>query len=249
MTKFFCTPYERREPWQMAVTLFNGTIYMNEVETDEARQRRLSMSQRQDEMCYWGYKFEDYTTSPVNQASNVVPAENAAVNNKEQYVTVVRSRLDKHSLIYGAEVDCCMKGNETISPPLNYIELKTSKIIENDRMMWSFERYKLLKWWAQSFLAGVPKIVGGFRNDNGIVKELKSFNTLEIPSKVAGKRNMWSGNVCLSFCNQFLGWVKSVVKDENVVYMLHWQEPFKHIIFKISKDPKDKFLPDWYVKE
>ena len=42
-------------------------------------------------------------------------------------------------------------------------------------------RYKLMKWWAQSFLVGVPKIVCGFRDDDGIVKNLQSFRTSMIP--------------------------------------------------------------------
>ena len=62
-TKFLCTPYEKREGWAMAVTLFNGTWYISEVETEENRQRRKGMNSRELEMTYWGYKFEQYVTS------------------------------------------------------------------------------------------------------------------------------------------------------------------------------------------
>ncbi len=62
-TKFLCTPYERREGWAMAVTLFNGTWYISEVETEENRARRKNMNSRELEMTYWGYKFEQYVTS------------------------------------------------------------------------------------------------------------------------------------------------------------------------------------------
>ncbi len=50
-------------------------------------------------------------------------------------------------------------------------------------------RYKLMKWWAQSFLVGVPKIVCGFRDDDGIVKSLQNFKTSMIPhdSQVIGQ--------------------------------------------------------------
>ena len=246
MTKILCTPYERKEAWQMALSLHKGTIYVSEVETQDARQRRLSQSERQDEMCYWGYKFEDYVTSPKDPTKR--KDINSPVNNKEAFCSVVRCRLDKNSLVFGAEVDCCVKsGSKTSNPPLNYIELKTSRIIENDRMQCSFERYKLLKWWAQSFLAGIPKVICGFRNDDGVVKKLKTFTTLEIPSLVAGSQNMWTGSVCLNFCNQLLDWVKSVVDDEHVVYMLHWREPFTHVELELSKCQDDVFLRDWYL--
>lgn len=38
-----------------------------------------------------------------------------------------------------------------------------------------------MKWWAQSFLVGVPKIVCGFRDDDGIVKQVQQFKTATIP--------------------------------------------------------------------
>jgi len=44
-------------------------------------------------------------------------------------------------------------------------------------------RYKLLKWWAQSFLIGISKIVCGFRDDDGIVREIREFQTSEIPKQ------------------------------------------------------------------
>lgn len=246
MTKLLCTPYDRKEPWQMALALHNGTIYMSEVETNEARHRRLDQSERQDRMCYWGYKFEDYVTCSREPAQK--PKEiNAPINNIEAFCSVVRSRLDKHSLVFGAEVDCCVKTNSKGgTPPSNYIELKTSRIVENDRMQWSFERYKLLKWWAQSYLAGIPKIICGFRNDDGFVKQLKTFNTLDIPGSVVERQNMWVGSVCLNFCNRMLEWVKGVVKDEDVVYMLHWREPFTHVELEFSRKQDDVFLRDWY---
>ena len=42
-------------------------------------------------------------------------------------------------------------------------------------------RYKQMKWWAQSFLVGVPRVICGFRDDEGIVKNLQTFKTAEIP--------------------------------------------------------------------
>lgn len=243
VTKLLCTPYEYKESWQMALSLHKGTIYLSEVETWQARERRLNQSARQDEMCYWGYKFEDYVTSPIdkNQLRNI----DEPINNKEAFCSVMRCRLDRHSIVFGAEVDCCLKAPS--NPPLNYIELKTSRLIENNKMQRSFERYKLLKWWGQSFLAGVPRIICGFRDDYGVVKKLQSFKTLEIPHLVSQSHDMWTGNVCLNFTNEMLGWMKSFVVDENVIYMLHWREPFTHVELEISRNERDEFLPDWYV--
>ena len=42
-------------------------------------------------------------------------------------------------------------------------------------------RFKLLKWWLQSFLLGVETIICGFRDDDGIVREIKTYNTHDLP--------------------------------------------------------------------
>ena len=44
----------------------NGSIFISEVETEEKKAQRLKQSERQKEMCYWGYKFEDYMTKPLS---------------------------------------------------------------------------------------------------------------------------------------------------------------------------------------
>jgi RAT1-interacting protein len=48
------------------------------------------------------------------------------------------------------------------------MELKTNKIINTEKEQFGFERYKLLKFWAQSFIIGIPEVVVGFRDHAGI---------------------------------------------------------------------------------
>ena len=112
LTKIMCTPYEKREPWQMAATLYNGTIYMSEVETEEGKERRQNMDPKHREMCYWGYKFEDYVTTPIRKNGESDGTEKkeqspVPVNTNEGFITVTRTRVEGHSLVFGAEVDCC----------------------------------------------------------------------------------------------------------------------------------------------
>ena len=63
LTKILCSPYNKTEPWCVAATLYNGSIYLSEVETEEAVRREQTQTPRMKEMCYWGVKFEDYVTS------------------------------------------------------------------------------------------------------------------------------------------------------------------------------------------
>eukprot|EP00965_Chrysotila_dentata_P029151 969665-Pleurochrysis_carterae.AAC.2 len=58
----------------------------------------------------------------------------------------------------------------------------------------------------QSFLAGVPKIVVGFRDAQGAVHELTPLETLKIPRMVREKR-LWDPSVCLNFGKTVLQWI------------------------------------------
>jgi RAT1-interacting protein len=70
--------------------------------------------------------------------------------------------------------------------------------------MLKYER-KLLKFWAQSFLLGVPRIVVGFRDQEGIVRRLEEVETAKIPSTVKKSgRGTWDGNICINFAAAFL---------------------------------------------
>lgn len=100
---------------------------------------------------------------------------------------------------------------------IHWVELKTSAEIRNDRDMLKYER-KLLKFWAQSFLLGVPKIIVGFRDQQGIVHRLEELDTASIPGKVKNVgKGSWDGNICINFAAAFfdckfapsrLSWVK-----------------------------------------
>lgn len=70
--------------------------------------------------------------------------------------------------------------------------------------MLKYER-KLLKFWIQSFLLGVPKIVVGFRSKMGVLERLEEVDTVSIPGLVkrSGK-NSWDGNTVTNCMAAFL---------------------------------------------
>ena len=40
----------------------------------------------------------------------------------------------------------------------------------------------MMKWWGQSYLVGIPTIVCGFRDNEGVVHSLKTFNVENLPT-------------------------------------------------------------------
>nr|XP_054763246.1 decapping and exoribonuclease protein-like [Lytechinus pictus] len=242
MTKFLCTPYENREGWAMAVTLFRGTYYISEMETEENRARRKGMSDHEQEMSYWGYKFEQYVTSDNER---IRPDMTKPVDSHEAFCSVIRTRLESHSLLYSGEVDCRIPHSKK-KPPENYMELKTTRIWYKQNNERNFYRFKLLKVWAQSFLVGIPEVIFGFRDDEGIVSYLRSFQTMQMTNSSQG---MWDGAVCFNFANQLLSYIKEIVTidDPKVVYMLERAPGSSEVTCKLHAEGDEQFLSQEYI--
>ena len=62
-----------------------------------------------------------------------------------------------------------------------------------------------MRYWIQSFLLGVPKIIVGFRTQGGILSGVEEFSTLSMPQDVQRRKTAkWDGNVCIKFTSLFL---------------------------------------------
>ncbi|PRP87677.1 putative Protein dom-3 [Planoprotostelium fungivorum] len=112
---------------------------------------------------------------------------------------------------------------EKIISQSSYIELKTSKTIDSEKVNHTFLRYKLLKFWIQSHLAGVPNIFCGFRDDEGMVRSVRDIQVEDIPNQVRGK---WNPAECVAFTYGLLTWLRGQVK-EGRGYTLTFSEPYR----------------------
>ena len=84
--------------------------------------------------------------------------------------------------------------------PTEWVELKTSATPRSDRDI-DFFHAKLLKFWAQSYLIGVSRVVVGFRSRDGILESVKEMHTADLPG--VRPRN-WDADVCVDFMVDFL---------------------------------------------
>jgi RAT1-interacting protein len=229
-------PFDNFAEFGMFATLHNGTIYIEEDFPSRAAERAAEGNQpppryqhpdqqSREMMTYWGYKFETLALIPT-PPSSTSPAEierhqRSVVSNHAQHCSIVNTSFGPHSLILGGEVDGLLAPKPTDpDAPVQWAELKTSEELppparQQHRDILKFER-KLLKFWAQSFLLGVPKIIVGFRSKAGILRGLQTFNTHELPGLVRRGTNCWDGNVCINFATEFLGWLKETIKEEGV---------------------------------
>ncbi|KAL8680562.1 MAG: hypothetical protein Q9186_003253 [Xanthomendoza sp. 1 TL-2023] len=164
-----------------------------------------------------GYKFETLSLLPTPWADTsrdyIESREDLVVNNHAQYCSVVRTGIGKSRLILGGEVDARHSLSTQLvwdakptraDDPINWVELKTAATPLSDRDILKYER-KLLKFWIQSFLLGVPKIIVGFRSKDGILQSLEELETNQIPRLVKQKgKGSWDGNLCINFTAAFL---------------------------------------------
>ncbi|KAK7190173.1 hypothetical protein DPSP01_008009 [Paraphaeosphaeria sporulosa] len=238
MTKIMTAPFDMFAEFSMFVTLRDGTIYIEEDFPARAAQRAQEATRPRPKwqdpnmpdhkmMTYWGYKFETLSllsTPPPDTPKETIEARpRAPVSNYAQHCSIVRTGFGPHTLLLGGEVDG-LSAPKPSSPtePIPWIELKTAESLPpnpSNRDILKFER-KLLKFWAQSFLLGVPKIIIGWRSKLGILTGVQELETNKIPGMVRRGTQCWDGNTCINFAAAFLGWLRSVVTEQGKVYRL-----------------------------
>jgi len=210
----------------------DGTLYFEEHITDEKFREKNNMEYRHRVQMYYGYAFESFCTSdtpPVPKTAPTKISRNPAVtltplpdppegwsgdvDTSIQWCNVVKTKLGNNRLIIGGEVDCVRgKLSERMD---NLVELKTSLTIRGHRDEAKFEK-KLLKFYFQSFLLGVPEIVVGFRSPVGILTYVQSFETISLPRLVRGKPGAWDPSVCLEWGDRFIRFLQDFVSKESL---------------------------------
>lgn len=257
MTKIMAVPYSR-DSFELNATIFEGTIFIEEnhdyklASWEKQRQQRPRPGQpSQDVMSFWGYKFETLCLLPDTwdtvSRDFIENRENHTVNNYAQYCSVVQTSIGSTSMVIGGEVDAVWdKKPEDTNQPIKWVELKTSVEIQSDRDSLAFER-KLMKFWIQSFLLGVPKIIVGFRSRKGILQRIEEFDTASIPGNVRRSgRATWDGKLCINFAASFLDFLKNTITGG--VWRIRRQENSTAVeVFRIEETGYSKIISDEFL--
>ncbi|KAJ9143854.1 Dhp1-interacting protein Din1 [Pleurostoma richardsiae] len=258
MTKIMASPFDDRDGFELNATVYHDCIFIEENHAYKTASRREQESQPwrgpipQDVMSFWGYKFETLATLPApwgdTSREYIENRDKEIVNNNAQYCSVVRTGIGKTILCLGGEVDAVWD-SKPVRPgdPVNWVELKTSVEIRSDRDAAAFDR-KLLKWWVQSFLLGVPKIVVGFRSRDGLLRKLEELETEKIPDTVQRRRPPpWDGNLCINFASAFLDWLRSRIDDDGVWRIRRRSGSPQIEVFKVEETGHGNILTDDFI--
>jgi len=240
----------------------NGTIYFEEHLSEAKLKEKNDVEPRHRVQMYYGYAFESYCTSetptrpPHNPRSEHPPGWGGDVDTNVQWCSVVRTKLGDTRMVIGGEVDC-VRGKYSGSTD-TFVELKTSMTIRGPHDEVKFEK-KLLKFYIQSFLLGVPEILVGFRTPSGQVTTTQSFKTIQIPRLVRGKPHAWDPVVCLNWGHRFMTFLKGIVHhDPSTVWRVKFVPNTGVGVMRLDEsEVKDVvggeervgFLPKWYWDE
>ncbi|KAF7340792.1 RAI1 domain-containing protein [Mycena sanguinolenta] len=241
LTRILTAPYEERDGWDMNVMRVNDVLYFEEHLTEEKLREKNDLPPQQRLQTYMGYAFESYCTSAtpspsnppsvnVPQAPGDPPGWSGDVDTNVQWCSVVRTKLGETTFVIGGEVDC-VRGKYT-GKTNTFVELKTSMVIRNRQDEMRFEK-KLLKFYMQSFLLGVPEILVGFRKPGGEVTTTQTFRTAEIPRLVRGKAHGWDPARCLAWGDAFFKFLKKHVHSDKQTERVATGE-------KLQREPEDK---------
>lgn len=260
MTKIMVAPFSNFDSWEMNATRFQDTIFIEEnhekkldSRAEQHRQVPVRGAMSQDLMSFWGYKFE--SISLLNQhwcftsRAEIDSREEIQVSNYAQYCSIVRTGFGKSKIVIGGEVDAVLDvRNPEPGGQTNWVELKTTAELTNEKEQNKYER-KLMKFWAQSFLLGVPNIIVGFRDQQGWLRRLEQIDTQGIPEKILrGGRRVWDGQTCINFTSAVLEWLKEVIVGEGVWRIRKAEKSSVLEVYKIEESGTGNILSDAFLE-
>lgn len=201
--KMFLTPLNPEKGWVVDACALQGlpTVFL------DIRAEEHETYPNEDLYMYYGYKFEALATG-----------QHGAVDSTSEFGMVVSTTLGDLNIMLGCEIDCYDPSTvaEGCRPELkDCLELKTSRFPASDRQRQNAQRFKYPKWWLQSCLGGIRRIVVGYWKEDGVLNSVQSLDTHALPElalqglKGYHRRQIWKPDRLLSFGLELLQWIRS----------------------------------------
>ena len=198
--------------WAIEVEALGPTLYLGIVD-DSAETEGSDGSTDgawQAQCMRWGRGFERVATVPVDRSGRYACASPGLL--------AVRTRAGPHRLVVGAEVDAfdgavARAHGDDGSAPLRttaaIVELKTHGPARR------LPDAKLARIWVQSYLAGVPTVVVGHRDRNGVVCGTRTIAVADIPrmwnAQAPAAHPPWHPRRAVAYLVQFISWLQARV--------------------------------------
>lgn len=203
LNKIGLTPYNRDE-WELDCVQVGSTIFLDIRKTKEDSTDPVLLLSM-----YCGYRFEALCTGKAEQP----------VNANSEFCSIVQTKIGNHKLLICSEIDCTDKVEHEADPLEGYVELKTIKELKESRLVYSLHRHRFLKFWLQSYLAGVPNIVIGQRTETGRLTKVERLRTVDLPRRSQeylahiGDSRVWEPVICVNFLQSTLDMIRKACRN------------------------------------
>ncbi|XP_041463934.1 uncharacterized protein LOC121414954 [Lytechinus variegatus] len=192
-----------------------------------------------------------------------VPSGDEPVNVYAKYMTVTKMKFGEHIILQSNEVHAERShGSDSVmTSPENCVLFRTKKAHLDGKALMNFNRYNTMRWWSQAYIAGVPEILCGMRDDRA--HQIKSVKTMKVEDLPGMSGGFWDPRMCRKKFRKYLSDIKRLITKDNprVVYRLELpevrlgpkiKERLQSRTFIISEEDMNENLvtiPDQYRRE
>ncbi|XP_050711817.1 decapping nuclease DXO homolog isoform X3 [Eriocheir sinensis] len=221
--------------WNILAKEFKGTIYLTSLVPKEEKHKEKQGASSLMEI--YGHKFEQYMTG--GDPDDVMETDC-------QFRCVLQLHLNEMSLLFAPDIDAVdpTRHKEDFKDLNSFLRLKAKLESTTSFTDYNYRKYTLNNWWIENKLTGVPRLLVGKRNRDGVVHTLQMLQTDDMPALAEGK---WEPSVCINVLDKFLNFVKRrVVAEPDVVH--HFEKSAMAIHH--YRDPNlEDILPNWYKQK
>ncbi|XP_041473625.1 decapping and exoribonuclease protein-like [Lytechinus variegatus] len=168
------------------VTFFNGTYYLEQLELPG---RRDNPNDPDGTQMYSGKKFAQYCSV---QETGEKPEPTQPINDNLSYEAVMAARCGGvFKVLFGVEIHAELQHNPDILSTyrgmhhLNYVNIRTTRdfnALTDLQYSKAFFRKKLFQFWSQNHIAGIPRVILGWRDDDRhVITRVETYKTEDIP--------------------------------------------------------------------
>lgn len=134
----------------------------------------------------------------------------------------------------------------------SFVTVKCNKEVDTSDAfkMECFRKFKMNQWWIENKLSGIPRVVVGFRTEEGQIDRLENYDTDDLPTLAKGT---WDPRVSINVLVSFLDFVKKkVMEAPEAVHKFERESPglIRHSVVTdvggAAAAVSSKVLPHWY---
>lgn len=213
-------------PIDFRVVSYDGQLFIKENYLNTTPKENIDINK------YSNYKYKSLSTlsQPIQFESREVLEKRSKklCNNGDKYVSVAKAGVGNVKLIISTDIDCIFDFKEEGKDNLkHYTHLVCNPIVNTSTDSHRFEN-GIFRIWLKCFLAGIPRIICGFKDENYVLKTVEEYSTPEFPVLLK-ENNPDVGNKCLDaikWYGLFTEWLLKIIPRENSKEI----RPFKLIV-------------------